>query len=294
MPDANEFMKKVAHADHSEVPPGIPTDQPSVARAYGMFLGSKDYFEVDTHFVAAGLSMFPETADVARDNRRFLYRAVRYLAREEGIDQFLDLGSGLPTLNNVHEVAQSFKPGARVVYVDNDPIVSAHGRALLSQSPATTFIQADLTDHEAIRSAPETRELLDLSRPTAVLMFSVGHWIPDDEIARRTVQESVKLLPSGSFLALTHLVSEDERARAMSNQFSTENGLSLKIRTSAEVDDMIGGLEPVEPGLVDINEWRPDPDEPDLPDPHPIIQPYLGASAENKSGCEYGGVLRKA
>lgn len=293
MPDANELMKNAAKDDRTAGGTEMPADQPSVARAYAMYLGSKDNFEVDRQYVAAGLQMFPTAADIARENRRFLYRAVGYLARDEGIDQFVDLGSGLPTLNNVHEVAQAFQPDARVVYVDNDPVVAAHGRALLSRDPNTTFIQADLTDHETIRGAPETRKLLDFSRPTAVLMFSIGHWLPDDETAKRTVRSHMVDLPTGSFLAFSHLVRDDEEGRAKANRFSSENGLPLKVRATVEVDAIVEVFEPVEPGLVDINEWRPDPYQPELPEPHPIVQPYLGASADSKHGCEYGGVLRK-
>jgi SAM-dependent methyltransferase len=292
--DSTEFMKRaMREPDAGAPPPEIPTDRPTSARVYGLMLGGKDNFEVDRQAALAGLSVFPEMVDIAHENRRFLYRAVRYLAREEGIDQFLDLGSGLPTENNVHEVAQAFRPGARVVYVDHDPIVLAHGRALLAKDDSTAFIQADITDPDTILQAPETRELLDFSRPLAVLLFSIPHHIPDDAAARRAVRGCLEPTPSGSFLALSHGVSDDEQVRAESDRLINQIGSPWKTRSPAEVDAMLDGLEPVEPGLCDVNDWRPDPDQPALSEPHPVVAPYLGAAKEHKRGYEYGGVLRK-
>lgn len=291
MSEANEFMKRAAVEDVSPAE-GVSTDKLSIARAYAMFLGGKDHFEIDRQLVAGMLQVFPEAADVARENRRFLYRAVRYLARDEGIDQFLDLGSGLPTLDNVHEVARQFQPAAKVVYVDHDSSVSTHGRALLAKDAITAFVEADITDFDTIRNAPETRKLLDFSRPVALLMFSMGHWLPD-EVARQTVSGYMEPLPSGSFLALSHVVIEDQQARETANQMAAEAGQNMTARSSAGVMALLDGLEPVAPGLVDVTEWRPDPGQPTLLDPHPIAQPYLGASAKSKHGMEFGGVLRK-
>lgn len=294
MPEANEFMRRAAsEPDASFSPPEIPTDQPSPARSYGLHLGSKDNYEADREAISGLLERFPEGVDVARQNRMFLYRAVRYLAREEGIDQFLDLGSGLPTENNVHEVVREFRPGARVVYVDIDPVVMVHGRALMADDSRTGFVHADLTVPESVLNAPETKELLDFSRPLAVLLFSIPHCMPDDEQARRAVRGCLEPAVPGSFLALSHACANTPQAREEADQLIGGTGLPWKTRAPAEIDAMLDGLEPVEPGLGDINDWRPDPEQPPLSPPHPVVAPYLGSSELHRRIYEYGGVLRK-
>ncbi|RNL84258.1 hypothetical protein EFW17_12980 [Halostreptopolyspora alba] len=282
-----------ATGTETDPPTDIPTDRPTPARAYGLYLGSKDNYEVDRQIVTGAVEAYPECVDIARQNRLFLYRAVRYLARDEGLDQFLDLGSGLPTENNVHEVAQRFRPDARVVYVDNDPIVRVHGCALLANDASTAFVQADITDPEAVLNAPRTRELLDLSRPVGVLMFSIPHCIPDDTAARRAVRGCLDHTPSGSFLALSHVTTDDPAVAAEGNAMARELGVPWKTRTPAEIDPWLRDLNPVDPGLGDINGWRPDPDQPALAEPHPLVAPYVGASRERQRIYEYGGVLRK-
>ncbi|MBB4934861.1 SAM-dependent methyltransferase [Lipingzhangella halophila] len=294
MTEPKNWMRQQPTSTDAESPaPEIPTDRPTQARAYGLSLGSKDNYEVDRQMVTEVLKLFPEGVDIARQNRRFLYRAVSYLARDAGIDQFLDLGSGLPTENNVHEVAQEFQPGARVVYVDNDPIVLAHGRALLAKDASTTFIQADITDPEDILSTPEAQELLDLSRPVGVLLFSIPHCIPDDDAARRAVRGCIDRAPSGSFLTLSHVVTDDPAVAAEGNAIAEGIGMPWKTRTPAEVEPWLEGLHPVEPGLGNINDWRPDPEQPPLAEPHPVVASYLGASAGSQRLYEFGGVLRK-
>ncbi|WP_236539169.1 SAM-dependent methyltransferase [Spiractinospora alimapuensis] len=293
MADPTEFMRQAAREpDAGAPPPAIPTDRPTPARIYGLHLGSKDNFAIDREAAAEGLKQYPEAVDVARENRRFLYRAVRYLARDAGIDQFIDLGSGLPSDNNVHEVAQEFRPDARVVYVDNDPIVFAHGRALLAKDASTAFIQADIGDTEAILNAAETKELIDLSRPVAVLMLSILHYVPDDSEVRRIAFGCLEPAAPGSFLALSAVVSEIESTRAEVDANAAAIGMTFRTREPREVDALLAGLDPVPPGLCDVNDWRPDPDQPPLPDPHPVVAPYLGASKHTRRGYEYGGVLR--
>ncbi len=289
MTEPNDFMRRPAP---SPEPPDIPTDRPTPARTYGMSLGSKDNYEVDREMVTEALQLFPEGVDIARQNRRFLYRAVRHLAENEGIDQFLDLGSGLPTENNVHQVAQQFNPGARVVYVDDDPIVLVHGRALLAEDASTTFLQADITDPDAILGAAETRDLLDLSRPFAVLLFSIPHCIPDDTAARRAVRGCIDRAPSGSFLTLSHVVTDDPAVAEEGNAIAEGIEMPWKTRTPWEVEPWLAGLEPVAPGMGDINHWRPDPDQPPLADPHPLVAPFVGASQLSQRLYEFGGVLR--
>jgi SAM-dependent methyltransferase len=260
---------------------------------YGIPLGSKDNFEVDRKFAALGYKLYPEGVDIARQNRQFLYRAVRYLAEDQGIDQFLDLGSGLPTDQNVHQVAQRFRPGARVVYVDNDPIVLVHGRALLAEDSSTIVVEADITDPAQILDSVEVQQHLDFTRPIGVLLLSIPHNIPDDEAAHRAVRGCLDHCVPGSHLVLSHLVSEDPAIRADLDYGFGQAGMPFKCRSPHEVEAMVKGLEPVEPGLGDVVDWRPDPDQPPLPEPHPVAQPYVGASATQKRGFEYGGVLRK-
>ncbi|GAA3764836.1 SAM-dependent methyltransferase [Salinactinospora qingdaonensis] len=262
---------------------------------YDYDLGGKDNFAVDREAVLNGLTQFPETLDAARQNRLFLYRVVRFLAREAGIDQFLDLGSGLPTQHNVHQVAQRFQHGAHVVYVDNDPIVLAHGRALLADNDATMVITADMTEPREILARPDVAQLIDFTRPVAALFLSVPHSIPDDDTLRDTLSTVTRALTPGSFLGLSQMVGEDEKAAQGHTEAAVGLGLAWKTRTVAEFTALVAGLglEPVEPGLVDVNDWRPDPDQPPLDPVAPPLQRFLGAGANNKRVKEVGGVLRK-
>jgi SAM-dependent methyltransferase len=275
------------------LPPTIPTDRPTPARAYGWLLGGKDNFQVDRDLVLAVSEKFPEDLDIARQNRLFLYRAVRHLARDLGITQFLDLGSGYPTDNNVHQVAREFRPDARVVYVDIDPIVLAHGRALLDGDENTAIITADLTDPDSILDHPETRRLIDFDSPLGVLMFSIPHCIPDDEEAVRALDGPMRRAAPGSHLAISHVVADDPGSAAELTQVITGLGMPWKTRTPDVVAGWLAHLEPVEPGLCDINDWRPDPDQPPLRECPPELAVYLGASARSRRMYEYGGVLRK-
>lgn len=278
-------------------PPGLDMTQPSPARVYDYGLGGKDNFAVDREAAVAILSRFPEGVDVARENRLFLYRVVRYLARDAGIRQFVDLGSGLPTQDNVHQVAQRFHPDAHVVYVDKDPIVLAHGRALLADDATTTVIQADMTEPEAILAHPDTRRLIDFDRPVAALFMSVAHSIPDDEAVCGMFDIVARALPSGSYLAASQIAGTDPETVAEHNEVARGVGLAWKTRLVDEFREMLTGtgMEPVEPGLVDVSDWRPDPDQPPLnPVPAPL-RPYLGVGeVRGKRLSEFGGVLYKA
>ncbi|MBB4929592.1 hypothetical protein F4561_000412 [Lipingzhangella halophila] len=273
--------------------PDVPTDRPTAARIYDYGLGGKDNYAMDRELAKGTLEVFPEMLDVARQNRLYLYRAVRYLAAEAGISQFLDLGSGLPTDNNVHQVAQEFAPESRVVYVDIDPIVLVHGHALLADNPNTTVITADMTQPEHILGHPDTQRLIDFNQPVGVLMFSIPHCIPDDEGARRAIQGPMEHAASGSYLAISHVVSEDPVAAAEMSAAVVEQGVPWKTRTPDVLDGWLRELEPVEPGLGDIVNWRPDPTQPPLPPAPGELNRYVGASAGGKDMFEYGGVLRK-
>ncbi|MFD0854004.1 SAM-dependent methyltransferase, partial [Actinomadura adrarensis] len=234
----------------------IPQDQPSSARSYGWALGSKDNYESDRQGLLMTLQVFPESVDTAREQRRFLYRAVRYLAREAGIRQFLDMGCGLPIENNVHQVAQSFTPDAAVVYVDIDPVVLAHGRALLADNDRTTVINADFGDQEAILDHPDTRRLIDFDEPLAVLFFSVAHHMPDAHDPRRLLHTVIDRAVPGSYLALSQVVSDDLSRSAELDEIINGGGVPWQTRTPAQVDALVDDLEPVEPGLVELERWR--------------------------------------
>jgi S-adenosyl methyltransferase len=275
-------------------PTELNTNVAHPARMYDYCLGGKDNFAVDREAVQIFVERFPEGLDSARENRLFLYRVVRFLARDAGIRQFLDMGSGLPTQANVHQVAQQFQPDAHVVYVDNDPIVLVHGRALLAED-ATTVIQADMTDPQAILARPDVRDLIDFDRPAAALFLSVPHSIPDDQRARDMLAAITEALAPGSFLAASQFVGVNTDAARRHTQTANELGLVWKTRTMDDFRALLEGLglESVPPGLVDVSGWRPDPHQPSL---HPVdepLRPYIGWTTDNMQVKEFGGVLHK-
>jgi hypothetical protein len=278
--------------DNGWTPTGIDISVPSPARMYDYCLGGKDNFAVDRDAVLTLTRQFREGLDVTRENRQFLYRVVRFLAEEAGIRQFLDMGSGLPTQANVHQVAQRFQPDAHVVYVDSDPIVLAHGRALLAEE-STTVIQADMTDPLEIMVRPDVRRLIDFGRPTAVLFLSVAHSIPDDDTARNMFAVVADELVSGSFVAMSQFAAVDQETAATHTKKAIEVGLTWKTRTVDDIRGLVGDLEPVPPGLVDVGAWRPDPEQPPLNPVDDPLQQFIGAAAANKQIKEFGGVLRK-
>ncbi|MFP3986665.1 SAM-dependent methyltransferase [Streptomyces sp. E11-3] len=270
-----------------------PFDVPTSARAYGWMLGGKDNYEVDRNFLLATLPSFPECVDIARQNRSFLYRAVRHLTRDAGIRQFIDMGCGLPTDDNVHQVAQRFAPDARVVYVDIDPIVLAHGKALLADDSTTAVIPGDMRDQREILDHPDVRRLIDFDEPVAVLFLSVVHHLTDADEPRRVLRTVIDQAAPGSYLGLSQVVADDPvRGAAMSEHISG-GGVPWQTRTPAELDVFVADLEPVEPGLVNLVDWRPDPDQPPLAPVHEDLVPYLGATKTNRGIYEYGGLLRK-
>ncbi|WP_141582845.1 SAM-dependent methyltransferase [Actinomadura sp. WMMA1423] len=273
----------------------IRDDVPASARVYGWALGGKDNYQVDRDFALKTAPAFPESIDITRQNRLFLYRAVRYLAAEAGIRQFLDMGCGLPTDNNVHQVAQRFAPDARVVYVDHDPIVLAHARALLAGDGSTVVITADFRDTETILAAPEVERLIDFDEPLAVLFLSVGHHLTDADDPGRIVRTILDRAAPGSHLAFSQIVCSDPDRAADLDARMRAAGIPWQNRTRDEVDALLrDGLEPVEPGLVNLMQWRPDPDQPPLPPVPDELTPFVGASKMGRDFCEYGGVLRKA
>ena len=230
------------------------------ARVYDYWLGGKDNFEADRIAGEATIAAYPAIRASARANRAFLARSVRYLAAEVGIRQFLDIGTGLPTANNTHEVAQSAAPDSRVVYVDNDPLVLSHARALLTSSPegVTSYLEADLRDtHEILKRAAET---LDFGQPVALMLLAILHYIPDLDEARRIVARLTGAVPPGSYLVISHAASDispeamAEMIRRMNEHLAEGNHVGRPRHVVAQFFD---GLDLVEPGVVKVTEWRP-------------------------------------
>jgi hypothetical protein len=232
------------------------------ARIYDFLLGGKDNYAADRAAAEAVLQIYPETVFAARGNRAFLGRVIRYLAADAGIRQFLDIGTGIPTAGNTHEVAQAVAPESRVVYVDYDPVVLAHARALLTsgEAGATRYIHADLRDSDTILE--QAAELLDFSRPVAVTLLAVLHVIPDADDPHAIVAKLTSALPPGSYLAISH-GGTDLVDRSKQETFqSTWNGQVQQQfigRTREQVARFFAGLDLLEPGLVPVEQWRPEP-----------------------------------
>jgi S-adenosyl methyltransferase len=237
---------------------GFDTSVPHIARVYDYWLGGKDNFAADREAAEQVIAAYPGILRDVRAQRAFLARAVRYLAGEAGIGQFLDIGTGLPTANNTHEVAQGARPGSRVVYVDNDPMVLAHARALLVGTTApTAYIDADLRDTGTIVAG--AAELLDFRAPVAVLLISVLHLIPDEDDPRAIVARLLEAVPSGSWLALSHPARDvhPEQVTEAAGRFNRLAPGKATLRTRDEILRLFDGLELVEPGLVQVHRWRP-------------------------------------
>jgi len=233
------------------------------ARIYDYWLGGKDNYEADRQAAEHAAEANPDILPGVRANRAFLRRAVQYLAGEAGIRQFLDIGTGLPTAENTHQVAQAIAPDARIVYVDNDPIVLAHARALLTGTAegATAYIQADARDAGTILG--EAASLLDLSQPVAVMALMILQYIPDSADPHKIIATLMSAIPSGSYLAVSDTTSDidTERVATTTGELNRRMGpTQLKLRSRAEIARFFDGLEFVPPGLVPLPEWRAQPD----------------------------------
>jgi hypothetical protein len=242
----------------------LRADRPTPARMYDYYLGGKDNFAVDREAAEQVLSAAPEVRLLATENRAFLGRAVRFLAAEAGIRQFVDVGTGLPTQGNVHEVAQAVDPAARVVYVDNDPIVRAHARALLPSDGTTAVIEADMRDPQPILDHPDLRRLIRFDEPVAVLFMSVLHFITDEDDPYGTVAAFRDVCAPGSYLALSHITAPEqntEGATAAADVYKAKATSPAILRSPTEVQRYFDGYELVEPGLVRLPQWRPDDPE---------------------------------
>ncbi|GAB3137831.1 SAM-dependent methyltransferase [Microbispora hainanensis] len=250
--------------DFGRAPAGIDPSVPSVARMYDYYLGGKDNFPADREaaekMLAIGRQMGNDGREIARENRGFLGRAVRHLA-ESGVTQFIDIGAGLPTQENVHQVAQRHAPGSRVVYVDNDPVVLVHARALLADNPDTMVMNGDLRDPGAIFDDPAVRAHIDFTRPFAVLLVSVLHFVTEDETAARVVAEVRERLIPGGHLVLSHIYRGDIReevVEASKQVYSATSSGGLAGRSLAQITSYFDGLKILEPGVVPVQAWRPD------------------------------------
>ena len=254
--------------------PQIDASVPNSARIWNYWLGGKDNYPVDREAGDQFRAVFPEIVEVARSSRQFLSRAVRYLAGEAQVRQFLDIGSGLPTADNTHQVAQRLAPDARVVYVDNDPVVLAHARALLTSTQGVTaFVDADLRRPEQLLEA--AARILDLGQPVALLLLGVLGHIGHDQEARSIVRRLLAGVASGSYLVLCDGTNTSQAGVQAQQDYDQSGAIPYRLRSPEQIADFFEGLELVEPGVVSCPRWRPDPG---------------GLPAETDA---YGGVGRK-
>ncbi|WP_371790938.1 SAM-dependent methyltransferase [Streptomyces sp. NBC_01471] len=244
------------------VPLDLRTDRPHAARVYDVLLGGKTNYSSDRAMAEQVVANIPSARRTALANRAFIHRATRYLAAEAGIRQFLDIGTGIPTSPNLHEIAQDVAPDSRVVYVDNDPIVLAHSRALHIGHPSgrTAYMEADAADPDAILAAPVLHDTLDLGRPVALSMCLLLHWLPAESDPYAVVRRLTGELAPGSHLVITHLARDlDESGSGRLEADFEASGSQLKARTKDEVARFFDGLSLVEPGIVVPHRWRPGP-----------------------------------
>jgi hypothetical protein len=239
----------------------IDTGSAHSARIYDYIIGGKDHYPADREAGDAMCREWPALPVHMRANRDFMNRAVRHLAEEAGIRQFLDIGTGIPTSPNIHEIAQSASPGARVVYVDNDPLVLRLSRGLLNSTPEgrTAYIEADMRDPASILHAPELRATLDLTQPVALTVIAIVHFMMDEDDAVGIVRRLLDPLPSGSYLAMSIGTAEfaPEEVGRVAREYAAR-GMPMRLRTLAEAGEFFAGLELVEPGIVQVHKWHPD------------------------------------
>ncbi|HXT90161.1 MAG TPA: SAM-dependent methyltransferase [Trebonia sp.] len=255
----------MAHKGDKAVDPRLNIGVPQIARVYDYWLNGKDNFTVDRVAAEEAIAAFPGIKDSAQANRAFLRRTVRYLAEVEGVRQFLDIGTGLPSASNTHEVSQAVAPDSRVVYVDNDPLVLAHARALLTSSPegATAYVDADLQDTETILG--EAGNTLDFTCPVGIMLLAILHYIPDLDEARRIVARLLAAVPAGSFLVISHAGTDLLPEEVAAFEESLNAHLPAERHHVARPRDLVttffDGIDLVEPGVVRVSDWHPDSPE---------------------------------
>ncbi len=249
--------------DNSSAPGQDPhmldTSVPHSARVWNYWLGGKDNYQADRMVGDQVMAMFPDIARIARLQRSFLARAVHYLVGEAGIRQFLDIGTGLPTASNTHQVAQAIAPESRIVYVDNDPLVLVHARALLTSTPegACDYINADLRDTGKILA--EAARTLDFARPVALMMLGIVGQIPDSDHPQSVIKRLLDAVPPGSYLALSDGINTIERVNEAIRHYNEASHNAYHLRSPEQVTGFFEGLELVEPGVVELTRWRPEP-----------------------------------
>jgi hypothetical protein len=241
------------------IPEDVALDKPSVARMYDYHLGGAHNFAADRAAAEAATAAYPDLPLVMRVNRAFLRRTVTYLV-QHGIQQFLDLGSGIPTVGNVHEVAQRANPAARVVYVDVDPVAVAHSQMILNDNPRVAVIQQDLRRTDGILEHPETRRVLDLSQPVAILLVFVLHFVPNDAEAHGVTRSLREAVQSGSYLVISHGTAEQlaPEVQEQETRISRDTTHTLHLRSREQIAALFEGLELVPPGLVYLPQWHPE------------------------------------
>ncbi len=244
----------------------IDTSRPHSARMYDYYLGGKDWYPVDQEAAEKVLKVMPTAKSSARGNRSFMHRVTKCLAGEHGIRQFIDIGSGIPTEPNLHQVAQGVDPHCRVVYVDHDPVVLEYADALLAGTPEgrTTYVQADVR-HDDVLETRNVRDTLDLDRPVALSLNALLHFIPDEYGPYELVRSMVGRLAPGSFLVLTYGSAELDPSMKKVEEIYRAEGTPLQMRPKSEIALFFDGLELIDPGLVPIGEWRSEADEPSAP-----------------------------
>jgi hypothetical protein len=242
-------------------PAELDLDRPNAARMYDYYLGGSHNFAVDRELAAKVLEAWPDMPRAAQANRAFLRRAVRFLAGQ-GVRQFLDIGSGIPTVGNVHEVAQDAAPGARVVYVDTDPVAVTHSRAILAGNPLTTVVESDGRDPAALLADPGVTGLLDLSRPVGLLMVALLHFVPDGQDPRSILAGYAKRLAAGSWLVVSHGSTDTAPGVATMEKLYERTATPVRMRSRDEVAALLADVDLVEPGVEFLPAWRPDhPDD---------------------------------
>ena len=267
----------VTAEDASWVPSDVDVSKPNPARVYDYLLGGANNFDVDRDLAKRLIEIVPDAAFVVVENRSFLRRAVRFLA-EAGIDQFLDLGSGIPTVGNTHQVVQAINPDCKVLYVDNEAVAVAHSELMLADTPNADILRQDVRQVDAVLNDPKTRELLDFSRPVAVLMFAVIHFMPREFNPGKMVTAYRDATVAGSYLALSHGTSDGRpELDELAEEYSSRATADAVMRNRAEVQEFFEGYELVEPGLVFSAEWRSELD---------VCEPWRSAV--------YAGVGKKA
>lgn len=244
---------------NSGIPPGdfVRSSVPNAARIYDWLLGGKDNYQADRDAAEKLREILPEVARAARENRSFLERVVRYLVEQAGIRQIVDIGAGLPAQDNVHQVAQRIAPDARVVYVDNDPVVVNHGLAMLATSDNIAMVESDLRTPREIMTHPDLVKRIDFSAPVAVLMLASLHFVTDAENPQAIVRSWRDTMPRGSYLAISHITADEVEpaaAKAAQDVYATASAPAVP-RTLAEVESFFDGFELVPPGVVNINTW---------------------------------------